>query len=423
MRMPRELLPDSTLPMLLAPYRFVARRARAHGSDAFAARLLLQRTICLTGEQAARAFYDEQRVLRAGAAPRRVQRTLFGRGGVQGLDGPVHRHRKAMFLSLMDEASLQRLERIAHEEWTAASATWVGTHEVALADGTRTLLTRVACRWAGVPLPEAEVRLRTRQLTLLFDGAGAVGPRHWLSRLARSTADAWAADLVRAVHAGNRVPEPGTALAVIAGHRELDGTRLAPEVAAVELLNVLRPIVAVSVFVQHLALALATHPAWRERLQGAGAATELRFVEEVRRHAPFFPAVVGRVRDDFIWAGMRFPRGRRLLLDLYGTNHDPRLWPAPLEFDPDRNRPDERGPFAFVPQGGGDPATGHRCPGEPATVVLMRVALEFLARRLHYEVAQPSLAVRMRRLPAQPGDGFVMRGVRPALAVVAEPSA
>jgi fatty-acid peroxygenase len=420
MRMPRELLPDSTLPLLLAPYRFISTRARAHGSDAFAARVLLQRTILLTGEDAARLFYDEERVVRAGAAPRRLQRTLFGQGGVQGLDGPAHRHRKAMFLSLMDDASLRRLERIAQEEWTAASAGWVGTAELPLASATRALLTRVACRWAGVPLPESEVRLRTRQLTLLFDGAGAVGPKHWLARLARSTADRWAAGLVEAVRSGRLAPEPGTALAVVAEHREPGGELLPSRVAAVELLNVLRPVVAVSVYVQHLAHALATQPQWRERLQVHDREAELRFVEEVRRQAPFFPAVAGRVRDDFMWRGMRLPRGRRVLLDLYGTDHDARSWDAPEDFDPDRNRPDEQGAFAFVPQGGGDPATGHRCPGEPVTVLLMGVALAFLARRLRYEVAERSLAVRMRRLPAQPVDGFVLRDVRPVLSAVTQ---
>jgi fatty-acid peroxygenase len=40
--------------------------------------------------------------------------------------------------------------------------------------------------------------------------------------------------------------------------------------------------------------------------------------------APFFPAVAARVRRDFDWKGYRLPRGRRVLLDLYGTDYDPR---------------------------------------------------------------------------------------------------
>ena len=47
-----------------------------------------------------------------------------------------------------------------------------------------------------------------------------------------------------------------------------------------------------------------------------------------------------------------FPLGRRVLLDLYGTNHDPRVWKHPLRFDPERFLGPEPSAFAFVPTGG-----------------------------------------------------------------------
>lgn len=92
--MPRGTRLDSTLALLRDPYGFIARRSRRFQSEVFETRLLLRETICMTGPRAAELFYDEERFMRRGATPGRIQDTLFGRGGVQGLDGTAHRHRK-----------------------------------------------------------------------------------------------------------------------------------------------------------------------------------------------------------------------------------------------------------------------------------------------------------------------------------------
>ncbi|MEZ4617628.1 MAG: hypothetical protein R2867_19235 [Caldilineaceae bacterium] len=92
---------DSTLALLREGYLFISNRCRRYGSDLFVTRLMLQKTICLQGEEAARLFYDPARFERADAMPDRIKQTLFGYGGVQGLDDAAHRHRKAMLMSLM----------------------------------------------------------------------------------------------------------------------------------------------------------------------------------------------------------------------------------------------------------------------------------------------------------------------------------
>jgi fatty-acid peroxygenase len=99
---------------------------------------------------------------------------------------------------------------------------------------------------------------------------------------------------------------------------------------------VLRPTVAVSVYIVWTVLALVQHPRCRLRLEG-GDERDLRcFLQEVRRHYPFFPAVAGRVKRDVEWHGALLRKGQRALLDLHGTNHDPRTWESPDEFLPER---------------------------------------------------------------------------------------
>ncbi|MCE9670504.1 cytochrome P450 [Myxococcus stipitatus] len=409
---PRDTRLDSTLALFRDGYRFIERGRSRHRSDIFETRLLLQRTLCLSGAEAARLFYDAQRFQRRGAAPRRLRKTLFGLGGVQDLDGEAHRSRKAMFMSLMSPQGLRRASELAEHHWRQAIQRWTRRERVVLFDEVEELLCRVACEWTGIPLPEAEVRLRTRQLAAMVDGSGGIGPRQWRARMARRRAEAWLASLVRHVRSGERAAPEGSALEAVAEYLGPEGRPLSPRVAAVELLNLLRPIVAVARFVVFEALALHEHPRGRAQLLDANDDdADERFVQEVRRFYPFFPFVAARVREGFTWKGYTFPRGRRVLLDLYGTNHDPRVWERPSDFQPDRFRHWDGSAFSFIPQGGGDPATGHRCPGERLTIALMKVSLRMLTRAMRYDVPAQDLRMRFNRFPPEPASRFVMSNV------------
>src|SRR4051794_37492683 len=112
---PRERSIDSTLALLRDPYGFIATRCRQFGADLFQTRLLFQPTICMTGPAAATLFYSPERFQRQGAAPGRLQKTLFGQGGVQELDDEPHQHRKQMFLSLMSPDQINQLAEYTAE--------------------------------------------------------------------------------------------------------------------------------------------------------------------------------------------------------------------------------------------------------------------------------------------------------------------
>lgn len=407
-RMPRDEDFDSTLALLRDPYGLISKRCRHHGTDLFETRLLLRRTICMTGPEAAELFYDQDRFSRRGAAPGRVQKTLFGRGGVQGLDDEAHRHRKQMFMVLMTPERIQHLGELSAEQWRIHARNWESMDRVVLYDEVQEILTRAVCAWAGVPLPEPEVRRRTAELTALFDSAGAIGPRHWWSRLSRKLSEKWISDVVEG---RLDLPEQSPAR-VISTWRGPDGQMLDPRIAAVELLNILRPTVAVSVFITFAAHALHQFPACRQKFRADDGYLEC-FVQEVRRWYPFFPAVMARVKRDFEWKGYRFPRGRRVVLDLYGTNRDPRAWDAPEEFRPERFQGWDGSPFYFIPQGGGDHHRNHRCPGEWITIELMKVACEFLTEQIVYDVPDQDLRIDMSRLPALPKSHFIISNVKP----------
>jgi hypothetical protein len=60
-----------------------------------------------------------------------------------------------------------------------------------------------------------------------------------------------------------------------------------------------------------------------------------------------------------------------LMLDIYGTNHNARLWKMTEEFLPERFRQWDKIPFNFIRQGEGDHYGNHRCAGEWITIELM----------------------------------------------------
>ena len=408
--LPKDSRLDGTLAIAREPYTFISQSCQHYRSDVFETRLLLQPFICMRGAEAAELFYDTSRFGRAGVAPGRVQKTLFGQGGVQGLDGEVHRHRKAMFMSLMTRRRIQQLVQTTAETWHSAAARWERQGEVVLFYEVRELLCRAVCAWAGVPLAEGEVRRRTDDFGAMIDGVGGVGPRHWRGRRARHRANRWIERIIDAVRTRKLEPPEGSALSVVAWHRDLGGELLDKRVAAVELVNILRPVVAVDRYIAFTALALHEHPECWERLEAEATYTE--FVQEVRRVYPFFPFVAAQVKRDFEWHGYRFPEGRKVLLDLYGTNHDERVWKEPETFQPERFRTWNGSAYNFIPQGGGDHFQNHRCAGEWITIALMKGALDFLTKSLRYTVPQQDLSVSLSRLPAVPKSRLVIREVR-----------
>ena len=410
--MPRDTALDSTLALMSDPYRFISRRCERYASDVFEARILLRRTVCMSGPQAAQLFYDPRRFTRVGAAPEPLRATLFGKGAVQSLDGAEHRHRKALFVQLLTPERVAQLANEAAEAWREAADHWSHQRKVLLYDAVQRLLTVAVCRWAAVPLPPQEVGLRTRQLVALFDDAGSLR-RHWRSRRSRTDAERWLTPLIDDVRA-RRVPAPqGSPLDIVAHHRDREGRLLDSRIAAVELLNLLRPTVAVSVFVAFAAHAMHEFPQCLASLQAGDERYTGWFVQEVRRYYPFFPAVMARAVEEFEWHGHGFRQGQRVMLDLYGTNHDPRSWKQPQVFRPERFRDEAVTPFNFIPQGGSDVTTHHRCPGEGVVEAVMRVSIDWLARRLGYEVPPQDLRIDFRRLPAIPCSRFVMRDVTP----------
>ncbi|MBE9045572.1 cytochrome P450 [Pleurocapsales cyanobacterium LEGE 10410] len=414
LQIPQVRIFDSTLLLALNGYRFISQQCQCYQTDIFQTRLLFKKTICFQGEEAARVFYDTEKFSRQGAAPKRLQKTLFGKDGVQGLDGDAHRHRKQMFMSLMSDKGIKQLADLTREQWYNYAQKWSQSDRVVLFEEAREILCRAACTWTGVPLSESEVTGRTKDLGAMIDGSGTVGLKHWQGRRSRKQVEKWIEDIIEQVRNSRlEIPED-RALYSIANHRDLEGNLLDKHTAAVEIINLIRPTVAIARYVIFAALALHEHPECRQKLQNGEDDYYQWFVQEVRRFYPFFPFAAAVVDRDFDWQDYHFPQGTKVLLDLYGTNHDPQLWNNAEDFTPERFCDWNGSKFALIPQGGGDYYTNHRCPGEWITIELMKVSLNFLTQSLQYDVPKQDLEIPLSTMPTAPKSGFVISNVSPS---------
>ena len=284
--LPRAPEPDSTLAFLREGCLFGLNRFRRLGTDAFEARLGLRRVLYVHGAEAAAMFYASDRFTRRGAIPPSTLTLLQDFGSVQRLDGAAHRHRKAMFMRLLDVSAATRLVLEFRDEWERRLARWTHERALVLHDEIEAILCRAACRWAGVALAEAEADARSRDFSAMIDGAGAIGAHFARGMLARYRVERWLRGEIARLRARGEDDSPASR---IAHHREPDGRPLDERVAAVELINLLRPTVALARWVTFAALALHQYPLLRPRLRARAAPAAARGAGG----APLLPVLPG----------------------------------------------------------------------------------------------------------------------------------
>lgn len=384
-------------------------------------RLLGRDAIFVRGVEGVELFYDESRIARHGAMPALVQESLFGHGSVHSLDGAAHRHRKATFVDVAyEDEQVARLAPWLEREWASEQQAWRDGGTRTAYDAAVGALGRAVMAWAGLPgTPAAKTRWAAR-LAQIVDGFGSPYSPEYLAALAnRWWSDRHTARLIEAVRHGSLGAQPGTALEQWAHHRDENGHLLDARVAGVELQNSIRPMIAVARFVAFAAKDLHDRPQWRERIaaetaeRGAlvGGPLAVMFAQEVRRTAPFVPMLPGWARDDIELDGQRVEAGGRVVLDIGGTDTDARFWARAETFDPERFRDigdDYEALAAFIPHGGADVASGHRCPGEKLAIAGLSAAIAVLSDPA-LRILDAGLDIDERRLPTKPRSGGRVR--------------
>lgn len=403
---------DHTIQLMNEGYTFISSRCEQVNSPLFKTRLLGKETICLSGKEAAALFYDEELFRRNGVAPNRIVETLFGQNSVQTLDDRAHKNRKELLMSAMTSKQIEQLITLAKKQWNVAINEWEKKDKITFYQEVQEIMCQIALAWTGLPIQQEDIEKRTKDLSSMYESASVVGPRHWAGRQARNRTEKWISEFVDTVRAGNVTLDKNMVLHTFIWHRDKNDHLLDSETVAVEVINLLRPIVAISVYINFIALALHHYPAEKEKVKNENDAYAKNFVQEVRRFYPFFPFAMAQVKKDFTWNGYSFERNTLTLLDLYGTNRDQAVWEHPERFDPSRFYTMKEDRFTFIPQGGGDYFLGHRCAGEFVTIELMKVSLEYLVYNIEYELPKQNLDIQMGSMPSIPKSNIILMNIR-----------
>jgi fatty-acid peroxygenase len=378
------------------------------GAQAAQTVLMLRRTVVGLGPEMARAFYAPGAFERRGVLPLRARATLTGLRAIQSIDGDRHRERKAHFLSLLGEQGVRDFMAIFQRQWRESRADWTQSQSVSLHERIPDVLAMSACSWAGIPADVLDDRDPTGLLQDLYESPARIGPGHWQGRAARVRLERRLSRLIRDIRGDEVRVESDSPVHSWAMYRE-NGHWLPARVAAVEVLNLLRPIVAIERYLLFVTHALASHAAWRERLRQADTDDVLNFANEVRRLYPFFPGVMGRATRETTIAGIPVAQGEVMMLDLYGSSHHADTWESPGTFDPDRFRRQPIDDFNLIPQGGGDATMTHRCPGEALTVAVMGfVALDLASDTSWHAADHRDRTIKLNEIPAMPQAGMVV---------------
>lgn len=374
------------------------------------ARLLNKEVIAVYGKEAARAFYDPANFKRKGAMPKLVLKTLFGEEGVQTLDDEEHNQRKKVFMDLMTPKRMEDYHRIVDRTLTEKMEHLQG--ELELFDVAKDVLFRSICEWSGIDLTkmdEREInRLAEYQISMI--SSAVTNPITHIKGIEnRKKSEKWAQSLIEDARINPVAGKENVALYAFANAKDTQGNLLPIDVAAVELLNIIRPTVALTVWIALMGHALFSRPDIYQRLHTEFDELQDSFIQEMRRYYPFFPMIPAFAKKDVTIDGYLIPEDSWVVLDLYGTNHDERSIETPEVFRISRYVGKEKHisydeEYEMIAQGGGKFEAMHRCAGEWITLHALRVFSDQLVNKYEFSVPEQDWTIPMNQFPTYPNS-------------------
>lgn len=374
------------------------------------ARLLNKEVIAVYGQEAAKKFYDPNNFKREGAMPKLVLKTLFGEEGVQTMDGKSHEHRKTIFMNLMTPKRMEVYHQIVDKNLSEKLDQQQG--EFDLFDLSKDVLFRSICEWAGIDLskiPKEEVEQLADYQISMISSAVTNPATHIKGVENRKKSEKWAQSLIEDARIHPVANKEEVALYALANATDEQGELLPINVAAVELLNVIRPTVALTVWIALMGHALFSRPDIYQRLRAKFTQLQDSFIQEMRRYYPFFPMLPAFATKDVEIDGYMIPKDSWVVLDLYGTNHDERSIESPEVFRISRYLGKEKHisydeEYEMIAQGGGKFEAMHRCAGEWITLHTLRVFSDQLVNKYEFSVPDQDWSIPMNQFPTFPNS-------------------
>ncbi|KAL3250770.1 hypothetical protein MRX96_055375, partial [Rhipicephalus microplus] len=107
--------------------------------------------------------------------------------------------------------------------------------------------------------------------------------------------------------------------------------------------------------------------------------------ETLRPYPPGLTFVTRQAKEDSTHKGTLFKAGTCFMVPLYQIQRDPRFWPDPLQFNPDRFAPENEAQLvkaAYMPFGVGP----RNCVGKSMAMLTLKLAMAKLLLKYHVEL-------------------------------------
>jgi retinoid hydroxylase len=417
-----------TLPFVRDMFGFMRERFAKHG-PIFRSHVLGTTTIFITGADLTDVWLDESCIQREGSFPKPVA-ALFGGRSLPLLDGPEHRIRKRLLLSAfrrdafasylpkLESAVTASLARACDVTKKEGDVGWLAEMKRLAVDG---ILRAVLGMEPGGEMDAmlTDYGLVTRGFTGLPINLPGTDFRAGLR-----ARDRIFARLQAAIEAHAATPSDDGLSRLLAA--EIDGVKIEPNDLVLELHHVVLAGLIIFAELACTVIALTEQPTIREKaarevervigdkkplsLDRLGQMTYLdAIVNETKRACPNVPVSFGRAKKDFELGGYAIKEGFFVFMSVYANNIDPRFYPAPEKFEPERfsdeRRENEKHVHAYQPQGAGTDA-GHRCAGVDFSSIFMKVFTALLVRDVRWTLPAQDLSPRWDIIPPEPKDGL-----------------
>lgn len=138
--------------------------------------------------------------------------------------------------------------------------------------------------------------------------------------------------------------------------------------------------------------------------------TEKVLLESMRLYPPAWSLMVREAKEDLVLGETIIPKGSVMLIPMWTVHRDPRLFPDPLRFDPERFDGDwkKRYPaYAYFPFGGGP----HVCLGAHLAMFEGQLMLPMMVQRYRFEYVEQPEIILQALLTLRPKGGLKLRVV------------
>lgn len=394
---------DNRIQLMLEGYLFVQNRCNHLDTDVFQTKLGGKNVICMSGQEAAEIFYDEEKFERLKVLPQiKLTPNANEKMSIHNLDD---KQWEQLFNELLSSTRINELNSLYLKKLQERLENWTKQEQIIFFDEMKQLLTEVACQWTGIPVNDEELKIRTDEIFALIDPFETVGLKPRYSKRIRNRVESWIQEVFVQVWKEEIKPEPNSTINQISNFQH-EEKLLSVSVATNILIHILKTIVSNATFITFETLATIQHQEYKRKIDDIDQYDNW-FVQEVRRYFPFEPFLGAKVRKEFTWEGYTFPEGSLVLLDMYGTNHDPRIWHNPDLFWPDRYKD-----IDFDPHTPKEHEYDWNMLWEHLTKHLMKTTLHFLTYNMTYEVGDHDFEYSLRKMPTMLKTGLILKNIK-----------